>query len=129
MLESTVGKWVFAAAVSCLALLAPIHSLMGAVGALIGADFITGVLAARKRGESITSKAMARTVYKCIAYQLAVVSGFALQHLIGDVLPVAKLAAGAVGLVEFKSLAENVQTLTGVKLDSLLTKIQDRDKP
>jgi hypothetical protein len=126
ILESAAAKWLAALALSAVAALAPIHALMAAVACLIAADLITGILAARKRGEKITSRAMSRTIYKCLSYQLLVISGFALEHLLVDVLPVAKLCAGAVGLVEFKSLAENVRTITGVDLTTILAKVQKR---
>jgi hypothetical protein len=129
MIESTIGKWVIAMTLSIIAILSPIHPIMGAVGALIAIDFVTGIMAARKRGEAITSRAMSRTVYKMVVYQLAVISGFAMQYLIGETLPIAKLCAAAIGMIEFKSLAENVRIITGVRLDSLINKIQDREKP
>ena len=126
MLESAVAKWLIALALSALALLAPVTGLMGAVGVLIGADFITGVLAARKRGEALTSKAMSRTITKALVYQLAVISAFALEGLVPGGLPIAKLIAAAVALVEFRSLTENVKTLTGVDMTSILEKIQKK---
>jgi hypothetical protein len=116
--------WAKAGLVAILALLAPIHTLMAAVGFLILADFLTGIAAAHKRGEPITSKAMARTIYKCLAYQLAVISGFAMESLVPGGLPIAKLCAGAIGLVEFASLTENVKTLTGVDLGAVLRRIR-----
>jgi len=126
VLESAVAKWFLALALSALALLAPVTGLMGAVGVLIGADFITGVLAARKRGEALTSKAMSRTITKALVYQLAVISAFALEGLVPGGLPIAKLIAAAVALVEFRSLTENVKTLTGVDMTSILEKIQKK---
>jgi len=96
--SAAVASWLKALFLAGLAILAPIHALMGAVGFLIGADFITGILAARKRGEPITSKAMGRTIFKALGYQLAVISGFALEALMPGGLPVAKLCAGAIGL-------------------------------
>lgn len=118
-------KWLVPLLLSALALLAPIHTLMAAVGVLIAADFITGIMAARRRGEPITSRAMGRTVYKCLGYQLAVISGFALEALIPGGLPIAKLCAAAIGLSEFKSLGENVRTLTGVDLWAVVRKARD----
>jgi hypothetical protein len=122
--STAVASWLKALFLAGLALLAPIHALMGAVGFLIAADFITGILAARKRGEPLTSKAMGRTIFKALGYQLAVISGFALESLMPGGLPVAKLCAGAIGLVEFTSVAENVKTLTGVDLGSILKKLR-----
>jgi len=126
-MEAFLAKWLLPILVSALAFLAPIHVLMGSVGFLIFADLMTGMLAAKKRGEALTSRAMSRTIYKVLGYQLAVISGFVLEGLVPGGLPIAKLCAGAIGLVETKSLLENVRTLTGVDLSSVLAKVQKRD--
>jgi len=117
---------MLATGVAALSLLAPIHVLMISVGFLIAADLVTGVAAAIKRGDKITSKALSRTIYKCLGYQLAVISGFALEFLVPGGLPIAKLIAAAVGLVEGKSLLENVKAITGVDLTSVLAKVQQK---
>jgi hypothetical protein len=98
---------------------------MAAVGLLIAVDFVTGILAARKRGEPITSRAMGRTIWKCVGYQLAVISGFALEWLVPGGLPIAKLCAAAIGLSEFKSLAENIKAITGVDLWAVIKKARE----
>jgi hypothetical protein len=123
MLESTAAKWVLPFFASIIALLAPIHALMAGVGFLIFADMVTGIVAARKREEPITSRALSRTVWKAVVYQVAVVSGFALEHLVSGVLPIAKLVAGMIGCVEFLSMSENVKTVTGLDLRSIAEKI------
>jgi len=125
-MEILTAKWATSAALAVIALLSPIHALLGAVGFLIFADMATGIAASIKKGERITSKAMGRTIYKALAYQLAVISGFAMEHLLlGDSIPVAKLVAAAIGLVEFKSLLENVQTLTGTSLRTVIERVTD----
>jgi len=118
-------KWGFALALSAFALLAPVHGLLGAVAFLIAADLVTGLLAAHKRGDKLTSKALSRTIYKTVSYQLAVISGFALEGLVPGALPVAKLCAAAIGLVEAKSILENVHSLTGTNLRGVLSKLTD----
>ena len=128
MMETFASKWLLPVLLSAIAFLAPIHVLMASVGFLIFVDLVTGILAAKKRGEAITSRAMSRTIYKVVCYQLAVISGIVLEGLIPGGLSIAKLCAGAVALVEFKSFLENVQTLTGVDLlTSVLAKVQKRE--
>ena len=122
-MNEVIAKWIMPL---MLAMLAPIYPLMGAVGVLIAADLVTGILAARKRGEAITSRAMSRTITKALVYQLAVISAFALEGLVG--LPVAKLIAAVIGLVEFKSLAENVKAITGVDLKQVIAKISSQKR-
>lgn len=58
---------------------------------------------------------MRRTVTKFVMYQTAIITGFLLQRfLLEDMIPVTKLVAGVIGLTEFKSLLENMQSITGI---------------
>jgi hypothetical protein len=100
--------------VSAAAALAPIKPVMITVGILIISDLVTGIWAARKRGESITSAALGRTVSKMVVYQTAVVTGFLLQrYLLADAMPVVNIVGGIIGMVEFKSFIENANYIVG----------------
>jgi hypothetical protein len=100
--------------VSAAAALAPIKPVMVTVGILIISDLITGIWAARKRGESITSAALGRTVSKMVVYQTAVVTGFLLQrYLLADAMSVVNIVGGIIGMVEFKSFIENANYIVG----------------
>jgi hypothetical protein len=110
-------SWIKALAISVFALLAPIHTVMATAGALILLDLILGVIAAHKRKEPITSAALRRTVSKMVAYQLGIVSGFLAQHyMLSDSLPIVKLMAAAIALVEIKSIMENADSINGSPL-------------
>lgn len=116
-------EWLTKLLIASLAALAPIHMVMITVGFLIFADLVTGVWAARKRGEDISSAALRRTVSKIVIYQLAVISGFLLEtYLIDHILPVAKIVAGVIGMVEFKSILENSNKIIGGDLFKLIIK-------
>lgn len=124
-------EWLTKIAVAAIAALAPIHAVMISVGFLIVADLLTGMVAAHKRGEKISSAAMRRTISKILVYQLAVISGFLLEHyLMGDIMPVAKLVGGVIGMVEFKSILENSNTIVGTDIfKSILQKLgSENDK-
>lgn len=100
--------------VSAVAALAPIKPIMITVGILIISDLITGIWAARKRGEQVTSAALGRTVSKMVVYQTAVVTGFLLQrYLLADAMPVVNIVGGIIGMVEFKSFVENANYIVG----------------
>lgn len=100
--------------VSALAALAPIKPVMITVGILIVSDLISGIWAAHKRGEKITSAALGRTVSKMVVYQTAIVTGFLLQrYLLADAMPVVNIVGGVIGLVEFKSFIENANVIVG----------------
>ncbi len=105
--------------------LAPIHSVLIAVGVLIVLDMITGLLAARKRGEKITSANLKKTVTKAFLYQSSVVVAFLMEQLLLDGIPVVKVVAGIIALTEGKSFFENVHAITGTNFwDEALAKIQ-----
>lgn len=97
--------------------LAPIHAVLLVVGILVIVDAATGVWAAYKRGEKIKSAGLRRTVSKTIIYQVAVICGFLLEHyLMGDIMPISKIVAGMIGVVEFKSILENSDSIYGGSL-------------
>lgn len=106
-----------ALAIAILAIFAPIKAVMATVGVLIIADTILGIMAARKRGEKITSSAMRRTVSKAVIYQIALMSGFLCeQYLSGDLIPIVKIIGGVIGMVEMKSILENADEINGSPL-------------
>lgn len=100
-----------------LGILSPIKPLMITVGVLIFMDLITGIWAARKRGEAITSAAMRRTISKMLIYQICLISGFLVEkYLLEGLIPASKLIASVMGVVELKSVLENANTITGMNL-------------
>lgn len=106
--------WIYALAVSVVSVFIPIKPILITVGVLIFADLVMGVLAARKRTEPITSAALRRTVSKMFIYQATICLGFLCEaYLIGGLIPISKLIAGAIGLVETKSILESADELNG----------------
>ena len=97
---------------------APIQPLLITVGVLIAADTVTGIMAAKKRGEKITSAGLGRSIVKMFVYQTVLITGFLMEkYLLQDTgIPILKLISGVIGLTEFISLLENTETLTGVDL-------------
>jgi hypothetical protein len=101
-------------AVSLLSVFAPIKAMLLVTGFLIFTDLISGILAARKRGEKISSAGLRRTITKCLVYNLAILSGFLVeQYMLESVFPISKLIAGIISLVELKSILENLNTING----------------
>jgi phage-related holin len=95
---------------------APIHTLIAVVFALLIIDLLTGIAAARKRGERISSAGLRRTMSKILIYETAIVVGFLLQHLLGNLFPVANIVAAGFAVVEGTSLFENLNTISGKDL-------------
>jgi hypothetical protein len=103
--------------IAILAVFAPIKAVIVVTGVLVIADLITGVIAAHKKGEQITSAGLRRTVTKTTVYLSAVCLGFLVEkYMIDSILPISKLVSGIIGVVELKSLMENLNTIHGSDL-------------
>lgn len=121
----TILAFLFKIGSMIFLVLAPIHSVLVAVGVLILLDMITGLLAARKRGERITSSNLKNTVTKGFLYQSSVIVAFLMEHFLLDGIPVVKVVAGIIALTEGKSFFENVHAITGINFwDEALARIQ-----
>jgi hypothetical protein len=119
--------------IASLAVFAPIKAVIIVTGVLVISDLITGIWAAKKRKEKITSAGLRRTVTKTTVYLSAVCLGFLVEkYMIDSVLPISKLISGIIGVVELKSLMENLNTIYGSDLfKSIIEKlgsINDRRK-
>lgn len=128
--------WIKALGVSVLAVFAPIESMLISVGVLIVADLAFGLIASYKLSKPITSSGIRRTVTKSFIYLSVVCLGYVAEHyLIGDLLPVCKIIAGMIGVVEMKSILENADIINGgsvfkavvAKLGSENDKLQNND--
>lgn len=123
--------WLVALLLAGMAALAPIKAVMITVGILIIADALTGMYAAHKRGEKLSSAAMRRTLSKMMVYQGVVICGFLLEsNILDNLVPVAKICAGAIGMVEFKSILENANSIVGTNIfKAVIDKLgSDNDK-
>ena len=118
-------EWLTALLISAIAALAPIQATLITVGVLIFVDAFTGMYASYKRKEPITSAVMRRTISKLLVYQTVIISGYLLEHNILDhILPIAKMLAGACGVVEFKSILENSNSIMGADIfKSIISKL------
>ena len=108
--------------VAIVALLTPIHDAMITCGVLIVMDLIMGIVASRKLGEKIESKKLKNTVVKMLVYQLLIVSAFITEKYMIDFFSLTKITLAFVAIVEFTSLAENFQKITGLPFVKYLTK-------
>lgn len=97
-----------------MAVFAPIKGAIVTVICLTIMDLITGIIAAKKRGEPLTSAGLARTVVKIAVYQVATLCAFLAQkYLILDVMPICTLVTSLIGLTELKSVLENLDSISG----------------
>lgn len=108
--------------IAVVALILPIKPLLGWMMALIIIDLITGIWAAYKRGEKITSKELRRTPIKLGGYLIAIIASAIIQLpiFIGDLIPVTRCVATFLAIIELKSIGENITSLTGVPIGNII---------
>jgi hypothetical protein len=102
---------------SALAVFSPLAPILFSVGFLILADFIVGLYRAKVRNETITSRKMSNTISKMVLYQIMIISLFILEtFLLDKVIPLTKMGAVFIALVEIKSISESIEMITGVNI-------------
>lgn len=112
----------------CIAFLTPLAPTMLAIGFLLMIDFFTGMWAAYKTGEKITSIKMGTTVSKIILYNIAIITGSVCQKYLVPQIPFVSIIAGCVTIIEIKSFSENILKATGLDLWSSLKEFFIRNK-
>ena len=95
---------------------APVYPLIAAIGFFVFADFVTGIQAAKKRGEPIQSRKMKTTVVKFGSYAIAIISSYLIEKLFLDGIPSLKIIAGLIAFIEVKSINENMKDVTGTDI-------------
>ncbi len=125
-----VPTWIKALLISIWAILLPIHAILGAMITMIILDTILGIWCAIKNKEPVTSSKMRRAVSKTLIYLAAILSGFLCeQYLLSGFIPVTKLLASVIGLVEMKSILENLNILNGSPLfESIVKKLGSKNE-
>lgn len=107
--------------ISILAILAPVKAVIITSMVLVAADLVLGLMAARRRGEAITSAGFRRTAIKLFVYEMAIILGFVAEtYLIGSLVPVTKIVSAFVGLTELKSIVENLNIINGSPIFKIL---------
>lgn len=121
----TMKDYLIGLLLSTLAVFAPIQSVLLVTGVLIFSDLITGILAARKKKKKITSAGLRRTVTKVAIYNAAIMLGFLTEvYMLDGFLPISKIAAGLISVVEIKSILENLDVLNSSPIfKSLIDKL------
>ena len=141
-LAETIGIWKgiadFGAKITVLAIafLAPLQGLLVSLAILVSLDLITGVLAAAKKKQKITSAKLSRTITKVLVYLFTIMLvEMASKYVILPLeVPLTGIISSFIILTELQSVLENVnklfrQTLLTVLIDkiSLITKGRTED--
>ena len=104
-------------AIAALAVLTPIKAVLIVTFLLVLADLITGVWAAVKTKQSITSAGFRRTLVKMFIYEILVITGFLVEtYLTGNSVPISKLITSFIGLTETLSIIENLNIISETNL-------------
>lgn len=97
---------------SFLGTFSPIINILVTVGLLIVIDFIVGLYRAIYLKETITSRKMSNSIGKILLYNLFVISLWGLEyHIMDNLLPITKVGAMFVALVEIKSISESLEKI------------------
>jgi len=110
------------------AFLTPITSYLIAVFVLVCCDQLSGTWAAIKRGETLSSSAMWRTVEKIVFYLMAILLSEMMRKIffpgIGEAvaaLPATFIVASFISFREFWSVLENISDITGIDIVGALS--------
>ena len=112
--------------------LAPVRQAILAVYFLIALDLITGVWAAIKRKEPVTSSGLSRTIGKILIYSTTIIVAFIVHQylLVGFELPIEALVSGFIAITETKSIFENLDKISKNKVlkDLIIILSNERNK-
>jgi phage-related holin len=115
--------WSIFASTWFISFFMPIKGFLILMAMLVISDTISGMIAAKKRGEKLSSRGFYRTLEKVSVYFLSIIGGRGI-HLVFELpeigwlppLPFVYLVAGSICFTEFLSLRENVKSITQVDI-------------
>ena len=121
-MNELMGKHIAALLIAITAILTPAVPIIIFTGVLIFSDTATGVWAAVKRDEKITSRALGRTATKIVLYSAVILLTFGFEVFFPALqyVHMGQIASGYICLVELKSIYENVSDITGLDIWSHL---------
>ncbi len=125
-----IAKWklLFASAVTVFL---GMQAAIVALYVVLVFDMITGVLAAQKRGEKITSRRMRLGFWKFVLYPVIIGCALTLDTFLVTIVTMPlmfNVVIGLVGITEFKSLAENISVMLEYDLwEKIKTQFNKKD--
>lgn len=113
ILKTTLSKiWVYITLI--YAYISPLNVNILAIGSLITIDLILGLIAAIKNNEKISSSKLSQTAVKSLVYMLLLIAAFIINNTLVSYLPLVNICLAFLSVVEFTSIAENFQKITGL---------------
>ena len=98
----------------------PIKSFLIFTVFVVFADTVTGIMAAKKRGEEITSKGLYRTSQKCLVYLCGIMIFEGARLTFQLPFNITYMVAFTIATTELFSIAENIKSITGVNIGVLV---------
>jgi uncharacterized membrane protein len=87
---------------------------------VVFADTVTGILAARKRNEPITSKGLYRTSQKILTYFCGIMIFHGASITFGLPFQIVYSVSFLISFTELYSISENIKVITGVNLKTTI---------
>ena len=87
---------------------------------VVFADTVTGILAAKKRKEPITSKGLYRTSQKVVVYFVGIMIFEGAKNTFSLPLNITYMVAFTIATTELYSISENIKSMTGVNIGTLI---------
>ncbi len=100
----------------------PVKGFLMLTLALVFCDTITGIMAAEKRGEKISSKGIRRTIEKIIAYFIVILLSEGFRIVFMPDIGVPYFISLIISIAELKSNIENVEDISGHSIWETLKK-------
>jgi hypothetical protein len=100
----------------------PIKGFLLFTVAVVFADTITGIKAAKKEGQRISSKGLYRTTEKIVVYFVAILIFEGAKNTFNIPFPITYAVAMMISGTELFSVAENIKRITSVELGTLISR-------
>jgi uncharacterized membrane protein len=100
----------------------PIKGFLLFVIFVVFSDTFTGILAAKKRKETITSKGLYRTSQKVVVYFVGIMIFHGASITFGLPSQIVYSVSFLISFTELYSISENIKSITGVNIGTLVLK-------
>jgi uncharacterized membrane protein len=87
---------------------------------VVFADTVTGIMAARKRGEAITSKGLYRTSQKVVTYFCGIMIFHGASVTFGLPSQITYSVSFIIAATELFSISENIKSITGTNIGTII---------
>jgi len=89
---------------------------------VVFADTVTGIIAAKKRNEAITSKGLYRTSQKVVVYFVGIMIFHGASVTFGLPSQIVYSVSFLIAFTELYSISENIKSITGVNIGTAILK-------